>query len=257
MPFYASTDFLALLEQVGTFVYRKKFKFPLTNPIHSHCLVITVASLHLFAGFRKVGEIEGIDENARLVLNWCNLKNGRDEDDSIHHHDILLEFFTVLHCCSILLDLWGSNRVWILGQMALIFKRLRFFMQTDPAILFLFFFGWGHALVVMGFFFSSFISSPRAGWCLFGAVDYFTSYGCWICSVLGWLDCRDPNLCRVQLKLQSPLKKKDLWNEQHERIALANTPASLPAIRIYSRNLSHELCMRRNVWRVLHHSSHL
>ena len=38
---------------------------------------------------------------------------------------------------------------------------LRFFVQTDPFLLFMVLLGWGHALVSLGFLLSAFIGSRR------------------------------------------------------------------------------------------------
>lgn len=125
MPFYASADILDILEAMGTLLYPVALTLQL--PIYVYILVMEKADR-----LRELMKSHGMKMSAYLITNY------------LFNYVLYIVVVAFFWTSGVLID-------------------IRFFKQTDPLVLFLFLFGWGHALISLGFFFSTFLNSKRAG----------------------------------------------------------------------------------------------
>jgi ABC-type multidrug transport system ATPase subunit len=124
MPYYASANLLAILEAFGAFLYPVALCLQL--PIYIYLLVLEKSQK-----LKDMMQAHGMQSRHYVATNYI--------------------FFYLLY-------MLAFGFLWLSGLAA----EIRFFTQTDPLLLFLFLFGWGHCLIALAFLISTFLSSPRA-----------------------------------------------------------------------------------------------
>lgn len=124
MPYFASANVLDILEIFGTFLY--PIALTLQLPIY-----ISIIVWEKEEKLREMMKGQGMKMWTYWITNYI---------------------FDITLYAAVILFFWVSGA--IVG--------IRFFTQTDPFVLIIFFFGWGNALISLGFFCSSFLNSKRA-----------------------------------------------------------------------------------------------
>jgi ABC-type multidrug transport system ATPase subunit len=123
MPYYATADLLAILEAFGTILYPVALSLQL--PIYMYLLVLEKS------------------EKLKSMMQQHGMK-------SWHYVLTNYTFFLILYSLVV-------GFFWVSGVAV----QIRFFIQTHPLWLLLFFFGWGNCMITIAFFMSSFLNSPR------------------------------------------------------------------------------------------------
>jgi len=126
MPYYEYFNqiVIKLLETTGTMLY--PIALTLQLPVYTFFLVLE----------KKQKLIEMM--KAHGMKMW-------------HYYVVNYTFFFVLYSLA-------AAFFWISGVAG----QIRFFSQTNPGVLFVYFFGWGFSMISLSFFLSSFLSDPRA-----------------------------------------------------------------------------------------------
>jgi len=151
MPYKARADLLVILELFGTFLY--PLALALQLPIYIYILVL---------------------EKADKLREMCKSMGMRLQEYYITYYI----FCFVIYACVIAF-------FWLAGVLI----KIRFFTQTSPWILFVFFFGWGNCLIFFAIFVSAFISSKQVATvvgyiiALFGTlVALIVTVGIYVCA---------------------------------------------------------------------------
>jgi hypothetical protein len=149
MPTFAEANILAALEIVGTLLY--PIALTLQLPIYIYILVM-----------EKSEKLTELMKSHGMKARHCIFSSSV----LFTHRDILTNFLFNFALYVIVIGFF-----WIVG----VGIKIRFFAQTAPSTLFMFFLGWGLSLVSMSFLLSTFLNSKRAATVLGYVVALFGS----------------------------------------------------------------------------------